>query len=154
MKNPFPAVYYGVRRVQPPIPQLGAGVLVIGATHLARRAAQHLLHDRGVAVDLFGGAVDVDEHDRVDVERIAGVGELSAGRRCRAVKPFHRGGHGPGRMIAEMVSAASCAVAKLPIRLRVTGAIGRSATVASVTIASVPSDPISTPSKSGPSSAA
>jgi hypothetical protein len=35
-----------------------------------------LFDDLGVALDLFAGAVDVDEQDRVDVGGVAGVGEL------------------------------------------------------------------------------
>ena len=46
-------------------------------------------------------------------------------------------------MTVAMVSAASLADANAPIRLWVTSAIGRRATVASVTMPSVPSDPMS-----------
>jgi hypothetical protein len=57
-------------------------------------------------------------------------------------------------MTAAMVSAAALADANAPIRLCVTSAIGRSATVASVTMPSVPSEPMTRPSRSGPSSLA
>src|ERR1700678_3414859 len=72
----FAAVHDGVGGMQAPVPQLGAGVVVVGSAHLNGVLPQHFIDDRGVAVDLVGGAVDVDEHDRIGIGGIAGVGEL------------------------------------------------------------------------------
>ena len=42
---------------------------------------------------LRGGAVDVDEHDGVGIQRVAGVVELLQPSDSRAVEPLHRGRH-------------------------------------------------------------
>src|SRR6185312_3885679 len=77
-------------------PQFGAGVIVIGAAHLDGFAAKNLFDDFGIAVDLFGGAVDVDQQDRGGVGGVAGVGVLLQADDAGVVEPFQRGGHGPG----------------------------------------------------------
>jgi hypothetical protein len=153
-EKPFAAAHHELGGVQAPIPQLGASLLVICAAHVHGGAAHNVFDKFDVAVDLFGSAVDVDEQDGRGVGGIAGVGVFL--QPTIPVWSSHSSAAGtvPVLMMAATVSPASRAVAKLPIRLRVTGAIGRSATVASVRIASVPSEPMSTPSKSGPSSSA
>ena len=45
---------------------------------------------------LAGGAVDVDEHDGISVQRIAGVVELLQPGDALTVQPFHRGGDDTG----------------------------------------------------------
>ena len=85
------AVHHGIGCVQPAVPQRRAGLLILGDPDLGGLLAQHLLNDRLGAFDLGGGAVDVDEHDRVGVEGIAGIGELLQPGDSLAVEPFHRG---------------------------------------------------------------
>jgi hypothetical protein len=46
--------------------------------------------------DFGGGAVDIDEHNRICVQRIAGVVELLQPRNALSVKPFHCSRHHTG----------------------------------------------------------
>ena len=96
MKKPLPLCFTELGAFEPPVPQGSARLVVLGHTDLGGMLAQYLLHDRLVAGDFGRGAIDVDEHDRVGVERVAGVVELLQPGDALSVEPFHRGGDDTG----------------------------------------------------------